>query len=179
MLRVTLLITLGGLAWLDNLATGDERAVVRDLSARFELARNRGDLVAARKLIADGATHYDVAGRDDRSLLYHLAVIARQRAAAGRERLEPVRIIGEMGVLTGLSRSSRVVVEEKADVLAISRALLQGLAENDPDVGARLLINLCKTLYERVFGMNGDIEKLHQRVDALATRLKELAPDAP
>ena len=93
--------------------------------------------------------------------------------------LEPVRIIGEMGVLTGLSRSSRVVVEEKADVLAISRALLQDLAENDPDVGARLLINLCKTLYERVFGMNGDIEKLHQRVDALATRLKELAPDDP
>ncbi len=33
--------------------------------------------------------------------------------------LEPVRIIGEMGVLTGPSRSSRVVVEETADVLAI------------------------------------------------------------
>ena len=117
MLRVTLLITLGGLAWLDNLATGDERAVVRDLSARFELARNRGDLVAARKLIADGATYYDVAGRDDRSLLYHLAVIARQRAAAGRERLEPVRVIsrrltlrGDVAVVTELMGATAAIV---------------------------------------------------------------------
>ncbi|MEE3373170.1 MAG: GDSL-type esterase/lipase family protein [Planctomycetota bacterium] len=109
MLRATFLMAIGCLASLNAQAVPDERAVVRELSTRFEAARNRGDLAEARQYLADEATFFDVAGRDNRSLLYDLAVTARRRAASGRDRLEHVRVIsrrvsvrGDVAIVTEL-----------------------------------------------------------------------------
>ena len=109
---------------------------------------------------------------------------------AGRLRLEstegvklndltPISVVGEMGILIGHSRSSRLVVEEAAMVLELGGADLGELIESDPDMGHQILINLIKVLYTRLHSINEDLEGRQKQVDLLRQRLTELAPDDP
>ena len=82
-----------GVAWAGTALGQDDKLVVRQQSARFESARNRGALKESSNLLAADATCYDLAGRGSRSLLYDLAIGARRRTKSGRARLEPVRVI--------------------------------------------------------------------------------------
>ena len=93
--------------------------------------------------------------------------------------LKAFRIIGEMGVLTGQTRTSRVVAEEPAIVLELEGAKLEQLVDEDPETGSQMLANLCKLLYSRVHNMNDDIEALQELVDRLRNRLQTLSPDDP
>jgi CRP-like cAMP-binding protein len=90
-----------------------------------------------------------------------------------------IRIIGEMGVLIGQPRNSRVVAEEASTVLDLHGADLQLIADDEPDLGQRLLINLCKLLYARTHGMNKDLGALQRQKEQIRERLAELAPDDP
>ena len=90
-----------------------------------------------------------------------------------------VRVVGEMGVLTGQSRSSRVVAEEASTVLELEAADLGDLFEAEPDVANKMMVNLVKLLYARVHDANQDIHTLRDEVDRLRNRLGELAPDDP
>ena len=60
------------------------------------------------------------------------------------------RVLGEMGVLLGLPRSSRVVAEEDTDLLELTSGDLEELVLEDPNIGQQLLGNLCRTLYARL-----------------------------
>ena len=91
----------------------------------------------------------------------------------------PVRVIGEMGVLTGQDRSSRVVTTTASMVLAITRDELQVLVDETPDLGQQILVNLCHVLYGRVNSANADLAQLRPQVEQLRNRLAELAPDDP
>ena len=88
-----------------------------------------------------------------------------------------VRVIGEMGALTGRARSSRVVAEQETTILELSSVALQGLAEADPEMSQRMLINLCTLLYTRMHNVNEEIVKLRVERDRMRARLSELAPD--
>ena len=90
-----------------------------------------------------------------------------------------IRIIGEMGVLIGLPRNSRVVAEVASTVLELHRDDLQLIVDDEPELGQRLLINLCKLLYTRTHGMNKDLEALQRHKEQIRERLAELAPDDP
>jgi signal-transduction protein with cAMP-binding, CBS, and nucleotidyltransferase domain len=90
-----------------------------------------------------------------------------------------VRIFGEMGVLVGLTRSSRVVADQESRILELTGEALQGLVEEDPDLAQRMLANLCMLLYSRLRGANQEIEGLRGSRDQLRTRLAEVAPDGP
>lgn len=89
------------------------------------------------------------------------------------------RVLGEMGVLTGQARSSRIVADMETTVLALTREALEGLVEADPDMGQRLLTNLIKLLYSRMFDVNQEIGDLRVERDKLRARLVELAPADP
>ena len=78
-----------------------------------------------------------------------------------------IRVIGEMGVLTGQSRTSRVVAEEPSSVLELEAAELEKLIDAEPELGNQMLVNLCKLLYARVHDMNEDIVTLREEVDRL------------
>ena len=90
-----------------------------------------------------------------------------------------LRVIGEMGVFTGQPRSSRVLAEQTSDVLVLQGAALKDLAEENPDLGAKMLSNLLKLLYERTHDTNDHIQELQEKLDQLTQRLSELAPDDP
>lgn len=90
-----------------------------------------------------------------------------------------VRILGEMGVLVGLTRSSRVVADDETRILELTGDALQGFVDEDPDLAQRMLANLCTLLYTRMYDANQEIEDLREERDRLRTRLAELAPDDP
>ena len=90
-----------------------------------------------------------------------------------------VRVRGEMGVLTGQARSSRIVADNLTTILALSREALEQVGEADPDMGQLMLVNLIKLLYSRTFSVNQEIENLRIERDKLRARLVELAPDDP
>jgi CRP-like cAMP-binding protein len=100
----------------------------------------------------------------------------------GGERLAEMtqtRVLGEMGVITGQPRHSRVMAEEVSTVLELQGSDLQEMVEADPEMGYQLLLSLVKLLYIRTSRMNEDIVGLEKQSDRLRQRLAELAPDDP
>jgi len=117
----------------------------------------------------------------DRRLLILLAGKLRLESAEGvpLAELTPIRFIGEMGVLTGQIRGSRVVVEEASTLLELEAADLESLAEEDPELEHHLFVNLIKLLYDRMHEMNEEIAALRRWGDLLGKRLEELVPNDP
>ena len=91
----------------------------------------------------------------------------------------PLRVVGEMGVLTGQSRQTRLVAEEASVVFELEAAQLQSLLEDDPEIISNMQVSLIKGLYERIGGMNDDIQKLQDQTNRLRARLGEVAPGDP
>ena len=117
----------------------------------------------------------------DQSLFVLLQGKLRLESADGKKLAEmmPVRVIGEMGVLTGQTRSSRVVAERASIVLDLDAGTLEELLEEDPQMANHVLVSLIKLLYTRTHDMNDEIEVLHEQVDLLRKRLSEVVPDDP
>lgn len=90
-----------------------------------------------------------------------------------------VRVLGEMGVLTGQARSSRVVAENSTTILELTSAALHSLVEDDPEIAQLMLRNLCTVLYSRMHNVNREMGQLRSERDALRQRLNEIAPDDP
>lgn len=88
----------------------------------------------------------------------------------------PVRVLGEMGVFTGQIRSTRVVVEDSADILILAAESLDEMLEEDPQMGNHMLANLIKLLYSRLYDVNQVMEHLRSTVDKLRDRVQELSP---
>ncbi len=93
--------------------------------------------------------------------------------------MTPVRIIGEMGVFTGQTRSSRVVAEEASTVLDLDAADLEELLEGDPHMGHHMMASPIKLLYSRLHEVNEEIDVLNQQTSRLKERLEELSPGDP
>ena len=89
------------------------------------------------------------------------------------------RVLGEMGILLGLARDSRVVAVEETTTLELSTADLEQLVSADHDVGQHLLGNLCRALYGRMHETNEELQALRKHQDRLRARLAELAADDP
>lgn len=88
----------------------------------------------------------------------------------------PVRVLGEMGVFTGQIRSTRVVVEDSADILILDAESLDQMLEEDPQMGNHMLANLIKLLYSRLYDVNQEMEHLRSTVDKLRDRVQEISP---
>ena len=89
-----------------------------------------------------------------------------------------VRVLGEMGMLLGKARSSRVLAATETKILELTGEALQELVEEDPEVAQRMLTNLCSLLYSRMFDVNQEIEELRTERDALRARVAELTAGA-
>jgi len=154
---------------------------------RIPLFEDLGADLASR--LVKTATHRDVAVGEvlcepdtvDESLLIVVEGVLGLESQDGTELAEitPPRLLGEMGVLTQLPRSTRVVCREAASVLELNRGTLEDLLEADPDLEHHLLIGLLRLLYDRIHGMNDDMEAVRRRADELERRLQEVAPGHP
>lgn len=163
--EVELTSTLMGL----NLLSGLEYEQVEDI-------RQAGQVV----VLAAGAT-VSQAETVDECLTVFLNGALRIESVDGvlLAEVTEVRVLGEMGVLVGQARSSRVVAERETTVFQLMANDLQILVEADLEVAQRMLTNLCAVLYDRQHGANEEIEELRTDGDALRLRLAEVSPDDP
>ena len=117
---------------------------------------------------------------DDRLMVFVEGKL-RLESGGGEKLAEivPLRVVGEMGVLTGQSRQTRVVVEEASVVFELEAGQLQSLLEDEPEIVSNMQVSLIKGLYERIGGMNEDIKKLQDQTSRLRSRLSEVAPGDP
>ena len=60
--------------------------------------------------------------------------------------VEPVEIVGEMGLITGLSRSATIRAEKDVVFLEIAKLRLEALMRNDIDVERKLYRNMLRSL---------------------------------
>ena len=90
-----------------------------------------------------------------------------------------VRVLGEMGVLTGLARSSRVVAESSTTILELTSDASHSLVGENPEIAQRMLTNLCTVVYSRMHNVNREMVELRTERDALRQRMNEVAPDDP
>ena len=117
---------------------------------------------------------------DERLLILIDGKLRLESAEGGKlSEMTPVRIIGEMGVFTGQTRSSRVVAEEASTVLDLDAADLEELLDGDPHMGHHMMASLIKLQYSRLHEVNEEMEVLNQQTSRLKQRLEELAPDDP
>ena len=146
------------------------------------------DYIQVQELIAIGSRETVQPGTvlsEPRTIDERLLVLLDGRLrleSAGGDLLDyqlPVRVIGEMGVFTGQIRSTRVVVEDTADILILSAEALDNMLEEDPQMGNHMLANLIKLLYGRVYDVNQEMEHLRSSVDRLRGRVQELSPGDP
>ncbi|MCZ6632537.1 MAG: cyclic nucleotide-binding domain-containing protein [bacterium] len=149
----------------DNLDHNQVRSVIEICNQRLT---NPGEVLCESKTI-------------DEQLIVLLDGSLRLESIDGKllDELIPTRVIGEMGVFTGQTRSSRVVAEGEALILELQADDFQDLLEDDPQLGHHMLASLIKMLYTRVHDVNEEMEVLREQVSRFQDRLQELAPDDP
>jgi CRP/FNR family transcriptional regulator, cyclic AMP receptor protein len=97
-------------------------------------------------------------------------------------RLHPPALIGELGALTGLSRSTRANVTPGSTVWALPAKKLQAYLGDHQELGVRFLVNLLTTVADKV---HRDQRRMaDMRTNLITTqkelkRLRELVLDAP
>ena len=76
----------------------------------------------------------------DERLIVFLQGKLRLESEKGRylSALEPIRVIGEMGVFTEQARATRVVVEEESTVMFLGSDIWDELLEKDLDIGIKM-----------------------------------------
>ncbi|MDA0334502.1 MAG: cyclic nucleotide-binding domain-containing protein [bacterium] len=128
------------------------------------------------RVLAPGEVLCEVGTVDDRLMVF-LAGKLRIESEEGvlLSEIAEVRILGEMGVLIGQTRSSRVVADEQSRILELTGEALQVLVDETPDIAQRMLANLCALLYTRLHGANEKIGELRADRDRLQARVDELA----
>jgi CRP-like cAMP-binding protein len=97
-------------------------------------------------------------------------------------RLRPPALIGELGALTGLPRSTRATAQPGAVVWALPAKRLQTFLGENQELGVRFLVNLLSTVADKV---HRDQRRMaDMRTNLIATqkelkRLRELVLDSP
>lgn len=97
-------------------------------------------------------------------------------------KLHPPALIGELGALTGLTRSTRAVVTPGAIVWALSAKKLQTYLAEHQELGVRFLVNLLSTVADKVHrdqrrlaDMRGNLMRTQKELK----KLRELVLEAP
>jgi CRP-like cAMP-binding protein len=97
-------------------------------------------------------------------------------------RLHPPALIGELGALTGLSRSTRANVASGSVVWSLAAKKLQAYLGDNQELGVRFLVNLLTTVADKVHRDQSRLADM--RTNLITTqkelkRLRELVLEAP
>lgn len=97
-------------------------------------------------------------------------------------RLSPPALIGELGALTNLPRSTRATVAAGATVWALRARTLQEFFASNQELGVRFLVNLLGVVADKVHRDQrrmGDMRQNLMRTQRELKRLRELVLEAP
>jgi CRP-like cAMP-binding protein len=97
---------------------------------------------------------------DDLFILLDGQLVARAPTGQDIAYIPPIGLVGEMGVLTNEPRSADVYCMEEAMGFAITKADLVGLFLSDGSICRKMLLNLVKTLSQKLYDTNAEIQKL-------------------
>lgn len=111
-----------------------------------------------RQLLDAGTVDRYVAGRflcrkgDKSTELFILlaGVLSVKNRAVELARIEPVQVVGEMGMVTGLPRSASIAVVEEATVVAIGRLKFDALLKSDVDLALKVYRNMIGLISQRL-----------------------------
>lgn len=111
--------------------------------------------------------------------------VALERAGDDRYLLRPPALIGELGALTGLRRTSSATPLPGAEVWSVDAKVLQGLLSDNQELGVRFLVNLLDLVADKVQRDQRRIADMRQTVIRTQKQLKALrevvleAPETP
>jgi CRP/FNR family transcriptional regulator, cyclic AMP receptor protein len=113
-----------------------------------ELAEIAG--LFTRALPRDGGVVFEV--DETAACLYLLAAgeVVLERPGDDTYRLRPPALIGELGALTGLLRSTRAIAQSDAELWALEAATLQRFLGDNQELGVRFLVNLLEVVADKV-----------------------------
>lgn len=99
---------------------------------------------------------------DDLFILLDGQLVARAPTGQDIAYIPPIGIVGEMGVLTDEPRSADVFCMEEAMGFQITKVDLINLFLADGSICRKILLNLVKTLSQKLYDTNAEIEKLRE-----------------
>lgn len=97
-------------------------------------------------------------------------------------RLHPPALIGELGALTGLPRSTRATVKAGSTVWALPARKIQGYLSSNQELGIRFLVNLLGVVADKVHRDQGRMADMRQhviRTQKEMKRLREVVLESP
>ena len=97
-------------------------------------------------------------------------------------RLRPPALIGELGALTGLPRSTRATVQPGAEVWALSAKKIQTFLADHQELGVRFLVNLLGVVADKVHRDQSRMADMRSNLIGTQKelkRLRELVLEAP
>jgi CRP-like cAMP-binding protein len=97
-------------------------------------------------------------------------------------RLRPPALIGELGALTGLPRSTRATVQPGAEVWALSAKKIQTFLAEHQELGVRFLVNLLGVVADKVHRDQSRMADMRRNLIGTQKelkRLRELVLEAP
>jgi glutaminase len=97
---------------------------------------------------------------DDLFILLDGQLVARAPTGQDIAYIPPIGIVGEMGVLTDEPRSADVFCMEEAMGFQITKVDLINLFLQDGAICRKILLNLVKTLSQKLYDTNAEIQKL-------------------
>ena len=100
-------------------------------------------------------------------------LVCRARSRQIREVFQNAAVFGSDAAP---SLRTKVVVEDTADIIFLASEDLDEMLEEDPQIGNRILENLIKLLYARIYDVNQDVEELRGQVGQLRKRVEDLSP---
>jgi CRP/FNR family cyclic AMP-dependent transcriptional regulator len=89
-------------------------------------------------------------------------------------RLHPPALIGELGALTALPRSTRAVVKPGSTVWELSAKKIQAFLGNHQELGVRFLVNLLTTVADKVHRDQGRMADMRQNLMKTQKELKRM-----
>ncbi len=88
--------------------------------------------------------------------------------------LGPGSVIGEMGLIDGSPRSATCTAASALQTAGLTRKALQRMIDENPRVGAKLMVGLCKRLADRLRGLSGQLQLYAQLNDSLQQQLLKM-----
>lgn len=87
--------------------------------------------------------------------------------------ITPVAPVGEMGILTGESRTATVIAKVISSLLVIRRVELESMMKRDLDIAMGILKNFSQTLSQRLADTNAMLEKNRHQTQELKRQVIE------
>lgn len=115
-----------------------------------------------RRLEADEQLYTFGTPSDDLFILLDGRLVARAPTGQDIAYIPPIGLVGEMGVLNDEPRSAHVIAMETSMGFSITKEGLINLFLEDGSICRKILLNLVKTLSQKLYDTNAEIEKLRK-----------------